>query len=381
VNLLGIRLQLMIGSSLLPRPAPAAAVEALQSVEVTHTGEGRSGFQLSFGLERSGPGGLLDYSLLKTARLEPFQRILLTVTLGAFPPCVLMDGIITHHQVAPGDASGGGILTVTGEDLSILMDLEEKRVQYPGQSEAVRVEHLLGRYRQYGVIPKVIPPRSLEVPLVPESTPGQQGTDLDYLVELAERFGYLFHVTPGPVPLQNTAYWGPKESLGRPQKALSMNMGPDTNVLSLSFQNDALAPTLVEGAVQDGRSNEILPIKTVAGTRPPLSSSPSLLAHRGNLRKKWFDQSGLTVAQAFARAQAMTDASADTITAEGELDVLRYESLLRPHGLVGLRGAGYSYDGLYYVRRVTHSIRRGEYRQRFTLTRDGVGSLVPMVKP
>jgi hypothetical protein len=69
------------------------------------------------------------------------------------------------------------------------------------------------------------------------------------------------------------------------------------------------------------------------------------------------------------------------VTATGELNALQYGDLLRARGLVGLRGAGFSYDGFYYVKSVTHSIRKGEYKQRFTLTREGTGSLTPVVRP
>ena len=40
--------------------------------------------------------------------------------------------------------------------------------------------------------------------------------------------------------------------------------------------------------------------------------------------------------------------------------------------LVGVRGAGQAYDGVYYVKTVTHSIKRGEYKQSFTLAREGI---------
>jgi hypothetical protein len=55
--------------------------------------------------------------------------------------------------------------------------------------------------------------------------------------------------------------------------------------------------------------------------------------------------------------------------------------VLRARQLVGLRGAGYLHDGLYYVKRVTHSLSTGRYTQSFTLTREGVGSTVPEVSP
>jgi hypothetical protein len=67
------------------------------------------------------------------------------------------------------------------------------------------------------------------------------------------------------------------------------------------------------------------------------------------------------------------------VVGEGELDASRYGGILRPRGLVGLRGAGWSHDGLWYVRRVEHELARGRYRQKFTLAREGYGSTVPVV--
>ena len=43
--------------------------------------------------------------------------------------------------------------------------------------------------------------------------------------------------------------------------------------------------------------------------------------------------------------------------------------------------SGTSYDGFYYVRRVTHTIRHGTYTQSFTLSREGTGALLPVVVP
>jgi hypothetical protein len=48
---------------------------------------------------------------------------------------------------------------------------------------------------------------------------------------------------------------------------------------------------------------------------------------------------------------------------------------------VGVRGAGPTYDGLYYVDSVTHNIKPGEYKQSFTLSRDGLISSTPVVPP
>jgi hypothetical protein len=67
------------------------------------------------------------------------------------------------------------------------------------------------------------------------------------------------------------------------------------------------------------------------------------------------------------------------ISGNGSLDVMRYGQILQSRMLVGVRGAGIAYDGMYYVETVTHNIKHGEYKQNFTLSRDGLISQTPMV--
>jgi hypothetical protein len=71
--------------------------------------------------------------------------------------------------------------------------------------------------------------------------------------------------------------------------------------------------------------------------------------------------------------------SSDAVFGTGRLDVLRYGHILKARQLVGVRGAGIAFDGLHYVSKVTHSIKRGEYKQAFELKRNGLISTVPAV--
>jgi hypothetical protein len=71
--------------------------------------------------------------------------------------------------------------------------------------------------------------------------------------------------------------------------------------------------------------------------------------------------------------------SADAVTGTGTLHVTRYGGLLKGRQLVGVRGAGLAFDGLYYVKSVTHQMKRGEYKQSFTLARNGLVSTLPVV--
>jgi hypothetical protein len=47
---------------------------------------------------------------------------------------------------------------------------------------------------------------------------------------------------------------------------------------------------------------------------------------------------------------------------------------------VGVRGAGDTYDGTYYVKSVTHALSLGSYKQSFTLQRQGTGAATSRVR-
>ena len=373
----GILFTLLAGKTV-PLPVPPFVTEALESVEVTHSDADRSGFQMTFQVGRGGPIDFLDYPLLSTPVFAPFNRVVMIVTIGIMPR-VLMDGIVTHQELAPSNEPGASRLTVTGEDVSVMMDLEEKTQEHPAQDETIIAAKIILTYAQYGLLPLVIPPFVIDPPIPIERTPVQRGTDRQYLTEMAQRYSYAFYIAPGPIPLTNTAYWGPPKRLDLPQRALSVNLGSDTNVDSISFRNNALGPLMVTGKIQDRQTDASMPVRTFVSTRPPLSPMPAWLVNQPNVRSVQFSTDGLNIMQAFARAQAMTDASVDSVTADGELDGVRYGDVLQARSVVGVRGAGFNYDGFFYVKSVSHSIKKNEYKQRFSLSREGVGSLSPAV--
>jgi hypothetical protein len=368
-----IQLQLLIGRAV-PAPAPSSLMEALQSIDITQSES--AGFQLGFQLERSAYLSP-DFALLSGGLLQPGNRVVICVTIDA-TPTVIMDGIITQHQFSY-DPSGAMLLTVTGEDISLMMDLYEVSLEYPGMGNAAIALAVLIKYAGFGIVPMVIPPVSEVIELPTEGIPQQNTTDKQYLSSLAAEHGYVFFVQPGQFPLQNTAYWGPVNRIGLPQKALTIDAGSETNVQSINFSYNALSsgPVQVYGFVSDQTSESVLPLVTYTSTRlPPLSSLPPLIANQPFVRKQLLDYQGSSYIDAMARAQAITDQSTDAVvTADGTLDVLRYGTILRAPGLVGVRGVGFSYDGYYYVKSVSHHIRVGQYTQDFSLAREGLGSL------
>jgi hypothetical protein len=373
----------MIGPTI-PIPAPASLVEAISSIEVTNTDEGRDGFQIIFSIGKSSNNqtlteGINDFSLINNPLLKPFNRVIIMVTFGAVPR-VLIDGIITHQQFNPSQEPGQSSLTIIGEDISVMMDMKEISTTHPNQPDIAIVSKIIASYAQYGLVPMIIPPKSMDVPVMVTRIPSQQSTDLQYILELANTYDFIFYIEPTRAPLVNIAYWGPRNLIGIPQRALTVNMGAETNVTYISFQNNSLNATLVIGSVQDPILGIKIPVITTGSMRPPLAVFPAWMENLPNIRIEQFrSNGGVNALQAYSRAQSRTDRSSDAVSAIGELDSVVYGDVLHARKLVGLRGVGYMHDGFYYVKNVTHQIKKGEYKQQFTLIREGVGSTTPVV--
>ena len=136
INLTGVNISLMMGPKV-PIPIFPTLVDALESVEVSHNDDGRSGFQINFRATRSGLLGELDYQLNKSPQIRMFNRVVIFVTFGLPIPQVLMDGIITNIQLTPNSSGEDTYLTVTGEDVSVMMDQKEVTMEHPAQPELV----------------------------------------------------------------------------------------------------------------------------------------------------------------------------------------------------------------------------------------------------
>jgi hypothetical protein len=371
-----INLSLMIGP-LVPIPAPRAVIEALQEITVTTSDEGRSGFQLSFGIDTQSPLHTL-FLLAGGASPLPILRVVIVMTIKGTPQ-VIMDGAVTNTQITPGTKASKATLNVTGEDLTVLMDKQDfSGLPFPAMPAEARVALLCAKYAVLGIVPLVIPSVLVDVPLPTTKIEAQKGTDLAYIRQLAERVGYVFYIDPGPLPGMNIAYWGPQIKVGVPQPALNINMDGFSNVESLSFKfdnNQNAIPVLFY-------YNEItkvsipIPLPPITPLSPPLGLIPPIPTQ---LKPVSDDLSKRSLPQGIMIGLAKAAKWAEAVTGEGSLDVVRYGRLLKARQLVGVRGAGLAYDGLHYVKSVTHTIKRGEYKQSFTLSRNGLISTLPRV--
>lgn len=373
-----IHLSLLIGP-IIPLPVPAMLIDALEEVSVTSASEGASGFQLRFKVtSKSELNTLFLIAVGQNASLgTPPLRVVLIVTLGgrAQP---LFDGVLTHVEVQAGQNRQPGSITITGEDLTRVMDLIDfSGTPYPAMPVEARVALICARYAAFGIIPLPIPSFFPDVPIPIERIPAQQGTDLAYIRQLAAEVGHVFYIEPGEVPLTNIAYFGPEIKVGPPQPALNIDMDAHTNVESLNFSFDPTKGVLPVVFIQNQltRAPIPIPIPDLNPLQPPLGLLSTPLANLKMMK----ETAKMSPMQAISAGLAEAGKSQDSVTATGSLDVLRYGRILRPRKLVGVRGAGVAYDGLYYVSSVTSTLGRGKFTQSFNLSRNGLISITPTV--
>jgi hypothetical protein len=370
----GFYLTLMMGG-FTASPVPEAVIDALTSVQVTTTVGAQGGFQLKFTWGKSSPlaqlhaGGFFD----------PRQRVIIAVTVNGTTE-VLMDGIITKQDLTLSSDAGKSTFTVTGIDLTALMDfIDLTGIPYPAMPIFAIVELILAKYAVLGVVPVAIPPIIALIQNPIAKYMKQDGTDYAYVNALAQQTGAVFYLDPGPTPGRSLAYWGPDLSkmFGGVQPALSINFDGTTTLDSLSFSYDGtLASGYLVTIIEQNTQLPIpIPLPDISLIKAPQAANAPTPLKYTQLRPI-ANQDPMGAALAGLAAMFKTS---DVVTASGQLDVIRYGQIFKARQLCAVRGGGGYYDGLYYVKSVTHDINRGQYRQNFTLARGGTGSSVSTV--
>ena len=370
----GFYLTLMMGS-FTASPVPQAVIDALSEVQVNSSMGAQSGFQLKFTLGKNSP--LLQ--MQAAGYFDPRTRVIIAVTVNGSSE-VLMDGIITKQDLTPGTAAGKSTLTITGLDLTALMNfIDLTGIPYPAIPLFLVVDIVLAKYLVLGIVPLVIPTIMSFVDNPLEHFRKQQGTDYAFVTTLAAEVGAVFYLDPGPTPGMSTVYWGPDltRMFGSPQPALSIDLDATTNVDSMSFSYDGTVATQYLATIIEPNTKIPIPIPI-----PNIDMLKASLAAHAPTPLKSAQLKPLSMENPVGAALKIVGAlfeSADAVTASGQLDVLRYGQVFKVRQLAAVRGASPYYDGKYFVKSVTHSIKRGEYKQSFTLARGGTGSSVSTV--
>ncbi len=375
-------------------PVPRALVDAISELQITRQSP-RGGFQMKLRLAKGGP---VETDMLPGGMFMPGKRFIFSLTIDGVKT-VLLDGFVARYDVAQANDAGKATLTVTGGDVTQMMDQYDiTGLPMPGMPPMGQVAFILARWMPLGVMPVILPPPSWTIPNPVNGWRVQQGTDFGHVNRLARACGYVFTVEPTEAEGVTTAYWGPdlggltpggnfnsRDGLSM-LPALTVNMDQASNVQSLSFTFDGTAKLLPYLLSQEIRATGLtIPIPIPGEVlSPPMGPGWIPYARFSKLGDLGSNsdretQSRLDIPELIMRGLGEAAAASRVIGASGTLDVARYGRALVPGRLVPVRGAGPHHDGTYLVKSVTTTIKRGELKQAFQLSKNAHGSWTQQV--
>ncbi len=179
-------------------------------MRVTTATGATSGFRLEFSFSsQSELNSILIITGFQSAGVAtPPLRVLLIVTVnGKAEP--LFDGIMTNIEVQAGQDAILDMVSLTGEDLTRVMDQQDwSGLPFPALPIAARVALICAKYAPFSLLPLTILEFFTDLPIPIDKIPAQKGTDLQYIKRLAEEVGHVFNIEFRPVAGTNVAYFG-----------------------------------------------------------------------------------------------------------------------------------------------------------------------------
>lgn len=333
-----------------------------------------------------------SWSLVDADRLALFGRIKVSIgftsgnglggalqglTGGNDPLAPVFEGYITAISPSFDSQPGNSVLEILALDSSVLMSLEDKVATWSNLSDSDIAEQILGAY---GVDMEVESTQAMH--LENDTTIVQRGTDIQFVRTLAQRNGMEFYFETDPASDTVTAYFRPPQLDGQPQPDLAIQFGAKSNLRTFSTRLAGQRPLSVKVQQIDVKSNspnvgqasDLQRTKLgerdledlEAGTLGRLVTPQDAVAQMLLLGSPTSDTTELQTL-----AQAVRDDAGWCIQAQGEINSEAYQTVLRPHRLVQIKGAGRAHSGKYYVTRVVHELTsNGGYSQRFEAVRN-----------
>jgi len=337
--------------------------DELISLEVELSDELPATFRMSIAMSTDPSSGTWRFQ--DEERFRIWKQVDIAVGFVDSGPEDLFSGYITRVQPRYPQDDGQCVLEIAGIDGSVLMDREEKLKDWPDKADSDIAREILGAYPLEANVD--------DTEIVHEeaaSTVIQRETDLRFVQRLARRNGFTFYVDGGTANFKRVD----PQTLRHP--ILAAHFGAETSLSSFRATVDALRPARVSMFQLDHLSKEVLVAEVDSLESDPLGS----LDAAAFLPPSFAGPSTVYVANNAVTGRPEMDAlcqhlfteGAAFVTGEGDVDSSVYNHVLRPRGLVTIKGVGETYSGDYYVSFVRHTITRGGYSQLLRVTRNAL---------
>jgi phage protein D len=367
----------------------------LVSLTVTENTDAANTLELRLATKPDARGA---WAYLDDARFDPFTKVSVKIgfasggglagALGGLASSLVggggndgleavFDGYVTSVHLNLGSQPAEAHVEVGATDTSVLLSLEEKIATWKDMSDSDIVQQIVGAY---GVSMQA--DSTATVHQETDTTIAQRSSDIQFVRELATLNGMEFYFETDKNSEEITGFFRAPQLDGAPQPDLAIQFGDKSNLRHFSArlavqrplsvkieQLDVKANTPNAAQVTDTQLNKLgakdangLLGGALNGLVTPKDAQAQMLV----MGPPTSDSTELQTI-----AQAVRDEAAWFITAEGEINSDAYQSVLRPHRLVLVKGAGKPFSGKYYVTRVVHELKGdGTYSQRFEARRN-----------
>ena len=289
----------------------------------------------------------------------------------------VFDGYITAANLNLTSEPGGTTLQVTAMDTSVLMSLEDKVATWPNMSDSDIAQQIVSAY---GV--QLQSDSTATVHQESDTTVIQRGSDFQFVRDLALRNGLEFYFETDKASGDIVAYFRGPQLTDTPQPDLAIQFGDNSNLVNFSARLDGQRPLSIKAQQVDIKAGSPNPaqagdtqLNKLGGKDAnsligdPLGALVTPQDSQAQMLLLATPTSDATELQTMA--QAVRDEAGWFIAAQGEVNSDAYQTVLRPHRTVLVKGAGKTYSGKYYVSKVTHEMKAdGTYSQKFEARRN-----------
>lgn len=353
------------------RPADAAFYGQLSSLEVEENADLPGAIQLSLPIATTGAPGSEDLTVVGDERFKPYARVAVVISIDGKPDSCIFDGYVLSHKIHIDRGVTAATVEVWGQDVSCLMNLEDKARAWSNVSDGNAANTIFG---EYGF--QTSPDNTRDDSPV-HAEDGhllmQRGTDAQFLRDRARRGGKLFRVCCDRAPGTNTGYFITPNLQGAASQTLTLNPATAANVDALDFAWEVARPTEVKAKMlvnqKDAESGD------AQDSGLPSLDSRSLASFTGkNVKKAMLTTVTDDAGELQIRAVSLLREAGWFVRCEGEVDLARLDSVMRVGTLVQVNGSGRMHSGKYFVWSVRHTITAESHRLKFVLVRNAVGS-------
>jgi phage protein D len=339
--------------------------DALSSVEVEENADMPDALRLRFPVSTKDK----DLTWVNDPKLQPFANVAVVITDEKGATQCIFDGYVLAAKVHLEAGITASTLEVTGQDASVLMQLEEKSREFVGMTHGDVANTLFGEHG-FGTAAHNSEDDS---PAATEETHTlmQRGSDLEFLQRLARRTSRWCRVACGATAGDRVGYFAPPHLEGDPVLVLNLNDAEKRQVKALDFVWDVARPNKV--AAQQASLSDTEAVKADTGDSGlPALDARDLRTFAGR------DRTVMLTAAADdpelpGRARAVLRDAGWFASCEGTANLAVTKIVLRAADLVTIEGVGKLLSGKHLVRRVRHTITADSHEMAFTLIRNAVG--------